>query len=247
MVPSQTELLFYLGLDSRIVGVTKFCIHPAQARTTRAVIGGTKNPNLEQIRYLKPDFVLANKEENDRASIEVLRREFPVWVSDITTLEDAYQMMAAVGNLTDTSAKAMRLVADLKTTFSQLPNFGFRKALYLIWRKPYMAAACQTFIDSMLAALRLRNVLASTRYPELSLDEIQQLDPDFIFLSSEPYPFSTKHIQEIQQVVPTARIVLVDGELFSWYGSRLLAAPTYFQELFKALMPTDSKSNQNEG
>jgi ABC-type Fe3+-hydroxamate transport system substrate-binding protein len=247
LVPSQTELLFFLGAEKQVVGVTKFCIHPAKAKSTCAVVGGTKNPNLEQIRQLAPDLILGNKEENDQASIERLRQEFPVWLTDIVSLADVYAMIGAVGQLTDTQPPATALIQQLQKAFSTFVKPLPQRLVYLIWRNPYMAAGQQTFINSMLEAGGFLNVVQQPRYPELTLAEIRNLDPEVIFLSSEPYPFAEKHIAELQAAVPTAQIKLVDGELFSWYGSRLLAAPAYFQELYETLMPTDSRSTQKDG
>lgn len=247
MVPSQTELLFYLGLDARVVGVTKFCINPAKARTNRAVVGGTKHPDVRLIRSLKPDLIVGNKEENDKATIEILRAEFPVWLSDVVTMEDACGMIADIGLLTNTQPKATHLINQIRSAFEAMPVFKAQTVVYLVWRKPWMAAGTQTFIHSILQAAGLKNVVVQSRYPELSLEHIAELRPDFIFLSSEPYPFSHKHIAEFKYAVPEAQVVLVDGEMFSWYGNRLLAAPAYFQVLNTSLTPTADKSSQNAG
>ncbi len=247
LVPSQTELLFYLGLDAQVVGVTKFCVHPAKARTNCTVVGGTKNPDVEVIRHLKPDLIIGNKEENDQATIEALRAEFPVWLSDIFSIPDALDMIQTIGRLTGKEPQAVRLVAHIRTAFARMPFFRGQRVLYLIWRKPWMAAGTQTFIHAVIEAAGCTNVVKQPRYPEYSVDTLAQLHPEFVFLSSEPYPFGTKHMAEVAAMFPTAQVVLVNGEMFSWYGSRLLATPDYLEELYRRVIPTFATSSQKEG
>jgi ABC-type Fe3+-hydroxamate transport system substrate-binding protein len=233
LVPSQTELLFALGLGDKIVGRTKFCIHPAEKVANVNVIGGTKNFHLEAIRALKPDLIIGNKEENYEEGINTLAAEFPVLMSDIFTLPDALAMIRMIGNATNTLLQANDLAENIERNFAAILALPPRKALYLIWRNPYMAAGKSTFIDEMLGHAGFTNVLTEqSRYPELSAEQIRALNPEVILLSSEPYPFSeAKHFAEFQELVPRANVMLVDGEMFSWYGSRLLEAAEYFQQL----------------
>jgi ABC-type Fe3+-hydroxamate transport system substrate-binding protein len=198
-------------------------------------VGGTKTLNLDRIRALKPDLIIGNKEENERSQIEALQKEFNVWMSDIYDLEDALNTIRDIGELTGTGEKADSMAAEIRSSFRELP-FLEKRVLYLIW-KPYMAAGRGTFIGSMLDKIGLKNVIASgnSRYPQLSMDDISRLNPELIFLSSEPFPFKQAHAGELQQLLPDARIVLVDGELFSWYGSRLLKSAAYFHELLEQL------------
>lgn len=234
LVPSQTELLVDLGLRERLVGVTRFCIHPSGLRKEVPVIGGTKNAKIDLIRELKPDLIIGNKEENNQADIEELEKEFPVWMSDIFNLEDALEMLLRIGELTGTQAKASELKTAIANNFDRLRDLksNGKRVLYLIWKGPYIAAGKNTFIDSMLQTLGFENAVSEARYPEARLET---LAPDVVFLSSEPYPFKEKHIAELQEQFPASRIVLVDGEYFSWYGSRLLGAPTYFLKLLNLL------------
>ena len=232
LVPSQTELLFHLGLRDRVVGVTKFCVHPTEALHTKASVGGTKKFNFEQIHALRPDLILGNKEENYREGIDALSKHYPVWMSDIENLPKALAMIRQVGELTDTTAAADQLVNHIEEAWRPAPFFTGQRALYVIWRKPWMAAARDTFIHSLMTAAGLHNVASDrTRYPALSEQDIQLYQPEVVLLSSEPFPFREQHLAEIQRLVPAARVVLVDGEMFSWYGSRLLHAPAYFQQL----------------
>jgi ABC-type Fe3+-hydroxamate transport system substrate-binding protein len=234
LVPSQTELLYDLGLGERVVGITKFCVHPDEWFRTKPRVGGTKQVDLDKVRALRPDLIIGNKEENTRADVEALEREFPVWMSDVHDLEDALDMIRRVGALTDTSLKAEAIAADIATGFAALrPDPNAHRVAYLIWRRPWMAAGQGTFIDDMLRRCGYMNAFAdrTERYPEVGPAELAAADPDLVLLSSEPYPFREKHLQEVNMVLPGTPVRLVDGELYSWYGSRLLRSPGYFSGL----------------
>jgi ABC-type Fe3+-hydroxamate transport system substrate-binding protein len=235
LVPSQTELLYDLGLDQEVVGITKFCIHPAEWRTRKTIIGGTKQFDLEAIHSLKPDLIIGNKEENFQEGVETLMRDYPVWISDIYNLEDALNMIEQLGLLTQKKERAGQLVQQIQHQFSSIRIFNGQRVLYLIWRKPWMAAGQNTFIDTMLTMSGLINCVADERYPELTASVIEQLNPDLVFLSSEPYPFKEKHMAELQRILPNTKTILVDGEMFSWYGSRLLKFPAYLHSLSHCL------------
>lgn len=235
-VPSQTELIVDLGLEDKLVGITKFCIHPEHIFRSRTRIGGTKKLNIEKIRALQPELIICNKEENLREEIELLCEEFPVWISDIFNLQDAYEMFKAIGKMTGTEQKAEELSANIEREFKELDvDFKSRSCLYLIWKGPWMAAGSDTFIDSMINTLGLKNAIEESRYPVLQEEDIRACKADLVFLSSEPYPFKEKHIEELQRMLPHSQILLVDGELFSWYGTRLLHAPAYFSKLYASL------------
>lgn len=229
LVPSQTEFLYDLGLENEVVGITKFCIHPNEWFKSKQRIGGTKTVDFEKIKSLQPDLIIANKEENTKSEIEELQKLYTVYVSDIFTLEDSYRMMIDIGNLTDKKEESLGIIQSIKSNFEGLAKIN-KKVLYLIWRDPYMAAGKNTFINHVIEQCGLENALPSTesRYEELSASKISKLDLDYIFLSSEPYPFKEKHITELE-LVTNARVILVDGELFSWYGSRLLRFKNYFE------------------
>lgn len=223
-VPSQTELLYDLGLEDEVVGITKFCIHPKVWFQNKTRIGGTKNLNIERIQSLYPDLIIANKEENTKKDIEALERIAPIWISDIKTLDDALNMIETVGVLVNKIDAAQRLSQDIKTKFRDIPkSHKPEKVLYVIWQDPIMVAASDTFINAMLNELGYSNAAKQLlRYPTLSEEDIAKLKPDQIFLSSEPFPFRDKHIEYFKNLAPQAQVKLVDGELFSWYGSRLL-------------------------
>lgn len=236
LVPSQSELLWDLGLKDELVGITKFCIHPAEMFNSVTRVGGTKALDIEKIRSLHPDLIIGNKEENEKSQIELLSKEFNVWMSDINNLSEAIQAIELIGNLTHKEEKAQMIVQDIKRSFEILPQVN-KSVLYFIWKNPYMAVGKNTFIGDLLCRLGLKNALqdAKLRYPELSIDEIKNLNPEFIFLSSEPYPFQEKHQKEFQELVPNTQIILVDGEMFSWYGSRLQYSAQYFNILLSEI------------
>ncbi|SEM66531.1 ABC-type Fe3+-hydroxamate transport system, substrate-binding protein [Chitinophaga rupis] len=253
VVPSQTELLYHLGLEEEVVGITKFCVHPEEWFRNKTRIGGTKTLDLDKIRALQPDLIIANKEENQQEQITALQMEFPVWVSDIHTLDEALQMIRRVGEITGYAKQGLALSMQIQEQFKGLHEalpVTELHAAYFIWRNPWMVAGGDTFIHHMLAACGLTNVLADMpRYPAVTLEELTTLFKDvppaqqLILLSSEPYPFKEQHIAEIQAVLPGAQIRLVDGEMFSWYGSRLLEAPEYLRELLHSSSYPGSTGN----
>ena len=233
-VPSQTELLHYLGLEKEVIGITKFCIHPSAWFRSKERIGGTKQLNIAKIKDLKPDLILANKEENQKNQIEELALQFPVWVSDVNDLSSACVMIKEVGSITGREKKAEELVQGIRSAFYSeniIPNQRLRTA-YLIWKEPYMTVGGDTFIHDMLQRAGFANLFAAaSRYPEVRIEQLKEMGCEVLLLSSEPYPFRQKHIEELQAQLPQTRILLVDGELFSWYGSRLLHSPAYFEQL----------------
>ena len=238
LVPSQTEFLFDLGLDDKVVGITKFCINPEVWFRSKTRIGGTKKVNFEKIKALSPDLIIANKEENLESDIRQLQKKYQVYTSDILDLKDAFKMMTDIGSLTDTTEKTGTIISQISNDFESIPKYDL-KVLYLIWKDPYMAAGQHTFITSMLNQCGLKNIDESNlRYDEISKDKIRDLNPDFIFLSSEPYPFKAKHIAEITKF-SNAKTILVDGEIFSWYGTRL----THFKTYIKSLKPLLNTNN----
>ena len=233
LVPSQTELLHYFGLNEEVVGITKFCVHPQAWFRTKTRVGGTKDIKHEIIHSLQPGLIIANKEENIREQVEELSKHYPVWVSDVNNLADAYEMVEQVGTITAKKETAQKLVTEIKQAFSMLKNDSRRiTACYLIWQKPYMTVGGDTFINAMMEAAGFENVFkSSNRYPEITLEDIRAKNPAIILLSSEPFPFTNKHTDELKPHFPGTAIITVNGELFSWYGSRMLHAPAYFLNL----------------
>lgn len=238
LVPSQTELLVDLGLESSLVGITKFCIQPTRIFREKKRVGGTKTVDYSKIEALNPDLIIANKEENTKEQIEYLRQNYPVWISDIQTLDDAYDMISSLGEITNKNLEAEKLIATIKNAFNSISNLSKPLSVaYLIWHSPTMTVNNQTFISHLLRKLNLNNVFSTlpSRYPEITDEELKKASPDVLFLSSEPFPFKEKHLPFYSQIVPNSKIILVDGQFFSWYGSRLLLAPDYFNKLIRLL------------
>ena len=240
LVPSQTELLYDLGLRDEVVGITKFCIHPEEWIKSKTHVGGTKKIDFEKIKQLQPDLIIGNKEENEKEQIEQLMKVYTVWMSDIHTLKDALTMITHIGPLVGKQQESTILKLQIEFAFNNFmiqvsASNSAQRIAYFIWRKPFMAAGNNTFINDMLTRCGLVNVFATpvfSRYPTISSEQIQTAKPELILLSSEPYPFKEKHIEELQTICPEAKIMIVDGEAFSWYGSRLLYAPAYFEKIF---------------
>lgn len=235
LVPSITELLYTLQLDNEVTGITKFCIHPQHWFKQKTRIGGTKNIKPETIHELQPDLIIANKEENVKEQVEELATQYPVWLTDVNNLADALEMIEQIGRITNRLNNAIHLVSQINSAFTSLkPATTNKKAGYLIWRNPYMTIGKDTFIHDMLLRCGLQNIFANTtRYPAIDSWQLKQCD--VLLLSSEPFPFQQKHIDELQSQLPNTKIMLVDGEMFSWHGSRLLNAPAYFNSLLQSI------------
>jgi len=238
LVPSITEFLFYLNLENEVVGITKFCVHPKKWFRNKPRIGGTKNINFKIIEQLSPDLIIANKEENVKEQVEELADKYNVLLTDVTNLSDAIDMMNAIGKLTGTMTLAASLANQLKDKFENLKKIAAAKrkirTAYFIWKDPFMVAAAGTFINEMMQYCGLENIFADQkRYPEILLQEIKEKDCALIILSSEPYPFKEKHKEEFENIFPDLKIILADGEMFSWYGSRLLKSGNYFEKFLK--------------
>lgn len=233
LVPSQTELLYDLGLGDRVVGVTMFCKHPVDAKEHATLIGGTKRFKFDKIAELKPDLIIGNKEENYKEGIEKLDEDYSVWVSDFETLDDSLRMIQQIGEYTGSRDKATALVDRISASFAALvPATCPVRAAYVIWRKPYMVVAGGTLINELMGRAGFSNVFGSrSRYPQISGEELTAAVPEVVLLSSEPYPFKQRHVDEFQALCPGAQILLVDGEMFSWGGSRLRYSVDYFREL----------------
>lgn len=237
-VPSTTEFLFDLGLEDKIISRTKFCKYPADKIAKLPNIGGPKDLYFDKIRLLDPDLILANEEENNKIQIEELTEEFPVYVCKVRNYDEALQNILNTGKIVGAEPKSYEIVNKIRAGFAQLPiNPNSHSVLYLVWKDPYMAIGRDTFINSMIEKCGLKNAIEDidSRYPKLSPKKIIDLNPDLIFLSSEPFPFNQKHIPDIQNLLPDTKIKLVDGEMFSWFESHLLKAGKYFKDLIQKI------------
>ena len=233
LVPSLTELLIDLGLEKQLVGVTRFCVHPKHIKKSKTIIGGTKKVNIAKINALKPDFILTNKEENTLEIVEQVSKIAPTFVSDLNTIDEVLDFISSIGNILSCKEKSQEIIdkitrkkAEFLINIKDKPS---KKAAYFIWQNPFMVAGNNTFINELLKLNKFKNVFDNlNRYPEINIEKLPDLD--YIFLSSEPYPFQEKH-KELFKKHTNAKIILVDGEFFSWYGSRLIKAFNYFNTL----------------
>lgn len=229
LVPSLTELLYYLGLGKYVVGITRFCVLPETKITKPKIIGGTKNPKIDSIRLLNPDFIIASKEENRYSDIHEMQEGTAVWVTDIATIEDNIEVINSLMTQFDIQSDYKSIVQNFTGLYTQGAILRNKRVLYLIWKEPYMTVGGDTFIHEMIHHAGFENVTSVLeRYPVLSKEEIISLCPDYIFLSTEPYPFKQSHLQEFATIFPDSKIILVDGQMFSWYGIRPLFAMEYF-------------------
>lgn len=236
LCPSQTETLFALGLEGRIAGRTRYCIHPADRVASIPVVGGTKKIDIETVAALSPDLIIAEKEENTREDVEKLSSIAPVYVTKNESYQEALETIHRLGIITGKEAEAIQLVKSIEAAWNTIPpSQRPLRVLYLIWRKPYMAAGQPTFIDSLMRRLGWENLAAALpgRYPVLENPSL--LDPEVVLLCSEPYPFKAQHIPEIQSIWPRAHIEIVRGDYFAWYGVRMIEAASYFAHLQKKL------------
>ncbi|SIR49371.1 MULTISPECIES: ABC transporter substrate-binding protein [Chryseobacterium] len=231
LVPSITEALFDLGLtENEVVGRTKFCIHPQDKIKNVPIIGGTKNINIEKIKVLQPDLILANKEENVKDQVEVLMDDYKVMVTNIDTIEDNYYLLKNLGKLFGKEDRAQLFNLKIYDVLNQAKLDIPVKAAYLIWKNPYMTIGSDTFIHRILTEIGFENIFKNqTRYPQITTEDLA--DADVIMLSSEPFPFKEKHIEELKAFYPDKKIIIVDGEAFSWYGTHIAKCEEYFREL----------------
>lgn len=235
LVPSITKTLFDLGLDHHdLVGRTKFCIHPAEKLKDIPIIGGTKNINIDKILALKPDLIIANKEENVKEQVEELAQYFRVWVSDIANLKDNENFLWELGMVLKKRSEAEKINKEITAIFDNFKENKPKKVVYLIWQNPLMTIGGDTFINEILEKIGFENIFKDQkRYPEINLEDIK--NADYLFLSTEPFPFNEKHVLELQKLLPKIKILLVDGEAFSWFGSHIAE----FEEYYKALADID--------
>ena len=232
LVPSQTELLADLGLDAEVVGLTRFCVHPSDWKEEKEIVGGTKNVDLDRVAALEPDLIIANLEENVREQVEALDALAPVYVTDVADVDGALGMIRTVGSLVGRAERADSLAGEIARGCAGLAARAPLRVAYLIWRGPWMTVGGDTFIHDVLRRAAFENVFGErTRYPEITPDDLAAARPEVVLLSSEPFPFGDRHLAEVEAFVPDVAVALIDGELVSWYGSRMRLAPPYLAGL----------------
>ncbi len=242
LVPSLTELLVDLQLGSNIVGATNYCVHPAELQVNR--VAGTKNPDLTKIIELRPSYLLCNREENRREDIEFLRDNLPncyIRITEIETFEDGLDAIKLIAEDLDVISNGDELIVELKAIMRDLVTLREKdlnppiKVLYLIWKNPWMTVGCDTYIYNMLKSLGFEHCVTDLRYPSLEDEQLIKLDYDLLLLSSEPYPFKSKHVRDLETKT-RKKVFLVNGEHFSWYGSRLKHVVEHFTAEIKTIL-----------
>lgn len=231
LVPSITEALFDLGLtENEVIGRTKFCIHPSEKVKNVSIIGGTKNINIEKIKALRPDLILANKEENVKEQVEALMNDCKVSVTNVETIEDNYYLIKTLGRIFNKDEKAQCFNLKIYDVLNEAKVNSRVNVAYLIWKNPYMTIGSDTFIHKILGEIGFDNIFKDRkRYPEITVEDLA--NAEIIMLSSEPFPFKEKHIEELKTFYPDKKIMIVDGEAFSWYGTHIAKCGNYFKEL----------------
>lgn len=241
LVPSQTELLYDLGLEDKIVGITKFCVHPYHFKSIKKIVGGTKKVHFEKIRLLNPDLIICNKEENTKEIVEELSKICTVWVTDILTIQDNLNMISDFGKIANCRTEAQKWIDKINFALNDFQQFIKNKprikVAYFIWKDPYMVAGSNTYINELLQLNKFTNIYENKgRYPEIQLSKMRfDGDPELILLSSEPFPFTEENAFEIGRFTHHAKIVFVNGEMFSWHGTRLYKALDYFKTVHEKI------------
>lgn len=253
LVPSWTETLFYLGLtEEEIVGRTDYCIHPRGRVREIEKLGGPRDPNLERIFEINPDLIIADREENRKEDVERIDMHWPVsrvFVTGPTTVNHALKDVAQFGSLFNTRDRACELIENVRSWMARLERKDRGTTVYMVWQDPLVAASRETYIGDVLETLGYRNVIdrstledfnqeGSMNYPAVTLERLIRLKPDAILLSTEPFPFRRKHgellrsrLHELdREYAERVEIRIVNGEYFSWYGSRMVPALRYFVE-----------------
>ncbi|MCF6347173.1 MAG: helical backbone metal receptor [Flavobacteriaceae bacterium] len=242
LVPSQTELLVDLGLEENIVGITKYCVHPTHLKGSKTIVGGTKKVNYKKIAALNPDIIICNKEENTEEIVSELEKHFSVYVSDIITFNDTFNMIADFGDIFNSKPIALQLINSIQSKLDDFNSFieqySPKKVAYFIWPKPWMVAGGKNYINETLKLNKFENIFenAPDRYLEVYIEYLVSLNfdlkPELIILPSEPFHFKKEHVEKLKKFID-CQFIFVDGEMFSWYGSRLLKALDYFKNLHK--------------
>jgi ABC-type Fe3+-hydroxamate transport system substrate-binding protein len=236
LVPSLTEWLVVAGVGERLVGVTDWCVEPADAVAGLARVRGTKNPDLAAIRRLEPDLVVANAEENRKLDVQRLEAGgLAVFVTMPTTVAGAVtelrDLATAVGDLPGAAALDAALVAAVADSYRQRPERRVRYAC-AVWRDPWLWLGRRTYAADLLGLAGGEPVLddPATRYPRIEPEALAALAPQLVLLPSEPYRFGPADADEVA-AFSGARVELVDGRALTWYGPRIPAALSAFREL----------------
>ncbi len=237
LVPSLTELLHDLSLEKQIVGITKYCVHPVHYKHTKTLVGGTKKVKFQTIKDLQPDFILCSKEENTPEMVAELEKIAPVFVSDVNTFDEALELIKQLGLILNRRTEAEHLIERILFRYREftesIKEVSVYRTVYFIWANPWMVAGGQTFINDMLRICKFQNAYEEQeRYPEIKLKGMRfKAKPELLLFSSEPHDFTDEEVYEVLRTNKKTLTVYVDGQFFSWYGSRLAKAFEHFKQL----------------
>jgi ABC-type Fe3+-hydroxamate transport system substrate-binding protein len=235
LVPSWTEYLVDLGLENQIVGRTKFCVRPHEKVQKIEKIGGTKNLNIQKIKRLKPDLIIANIEENDRDQVEECQQFSEIILTDVRSIESALRECERIGIAVGCAEKGAHWVQQIEAAWGCARPIH-STAFYVVWKNPLMVAGKDTFISDVMRWWGIHNLGGqwdNGRYPQPTAKEWELAKTNWILLPSEPFPFREKHLSDFGNENSTP--LLVDGEAFSWYGSRMLKSANYFNNLIETM------------
>ncbi|MFO8055328.1 MAG: helical backbone metal receptor [Bacteroidales bacterium] len=238
LCPSITETLIKLGLKDRIAGRTDYCYRPEGETEEIPKVGGPKDIDPEKIDHIKPDLIIAIKEENNRQQIEQLQKAYMVFVFDITTYTGALDMIIRLGELTGKQQEAVTLSDQIDNAFARIPQLNTpRSFLYLVWKDPLMAAGKRTYINNLLTSHGFVNCLDTfaQRYVTLNFEVFKKLEFELAFLPGEPYKFTAEDKKDILAFFPQTDIRLIDGEVFTWYGYRMLHSAEYIKNMIEEM------------
>jgi ABC-type Fe3+-hydroxamate transport system substrate-binding protein len=235
LVPSITELLCDLGLAARVVGRTGFCIHPYEVVQGIPKVGGTKDVNIEKIRKLAPTHLVVNIDENEKPTVDLLAEFIPhIVVTHPLRPRDNLDLARLMGGVFCRERQAAEWCAAFEAEYALLqaePKGPAQTMLYCIWQDPWMSISADTYIARMLEEIGWRVPdLGEVRYPEFRWSAELIDGVDGVLLSSEPYRFTEAHADALEKQIGKP-VLLVDGEMMSWYGSRSLQGLKYLREL----------------
>jgi ABC-type Fe3+-hydroxamate transport system substrate-binding protein len=248
LCPSLTELVFDLGRGADLVGITRWCVHPAAGVAEIEKVGGTKDPDLERILALRPDLVLLNEEENRSEDARALAASGVRYHASMPrSPEETAAMVRSIAAALDSKEAGTKIAAEIEARSARVrrqaagaPPVRFA---YLVWRKPWMSVNADTFAHSLLAQAGGINLFADRkeRYPEIEARDLTAGRADLVLLSTEPFPFRRRHVEELAREtgLPGESFAIADGELLSWHGSRTPDGIDYAASLIAAARDRD--------
>jgi ABC-type Fe3+-hydroxamate transport system substrate-binding protein len=240
LVPCITYTLLRLGGADRLVGATRYCPLAGNAlpRGRRelpsapfaAEVGGIHDIGFDLLASLTPDLVLADPDENGRANLERLAREFPLERVQVRSVEDSLSFLGRMGSLLGAEEAAGELVRRfLRPTapLGEIPLLPSRRSVAaLVWKDPWIAAGAGTYASAILEHRGQRNCVTQPGYPQVGLADLLSLRPDVVLLPSEPYDFTSRDEDDLRALFQAAGTVVerVDGRDLVWYGAWMAEA-----------------------